>query len=127
MIARLLAAALIVMLPALAAAHGEHGGGKPLGATGTVAILGYQVELLSQPGPLAEGERTHVIAKIVKDPDGTEVSGGTVLIGFAEPGEAHDLKPATELTWAGSYALAVTPDRTGPHQVEAAEPFSCPT
>mgnify|MGYP001578608315 FL=1 len=40
-----------------------------------------------------------------------------MLIGFAEPGEAHDVKPAPELTWAGSYALAVTPSRTGPHQV----------
>lgn len=117
MIARLLAAALVMLLPALAAAHGEHGGGKPLGATGTVAILGYQVELLSEPGPLARGEQTHVIAKITENSSDTPVSGGTVLIGFAEPGEAHDVKPATELTWAGSYALAVTPGRTGPHQV----------
>ncbi|MEK7716062.1 MAG: 4Fe-4S binding protein, partial [candidate division NC10 bacterium] len=117
MIARLLAAALVTLLPVVAAAHGEHGGGKPLGATGVVAILGYQVELLSEPGPLARGERTHVIAKITEDSSDTPVSGGRVLIGFAEPGEAHDVKPATELTWAGSYALAVTPGRTGPHQV----------
>ena len=117
MIARLLAAALVTLLPAVAAAHGEHGGGKPLGATGVVAILGYQVELLSEPGPLALGEQTHVIAKITEDSSDTPVSGGTVLIGVAEPGEAHDVKPAPELTWAGSYALAVTPGRTGPHQV----------
>jgi len=116
-IARLLTAALVMLLPALAGAHGEHGGGKPLGATGVVAILGYQVELLSEPGPLAAGERAHVIAKITENSSETPVSGGTVLIGFAAPGEAHDVTPATELTWAGSYALAVTADRAGPHQV----------
>src|SRR3972149_378920 len=73
------AAALATLLRAVAAAHGEHGGGKPLGATGVVAILGYQVELLSEPGPLAAGERAHVIAKITEDSSDTPVSGGTVL------------------------------------------------
>jgi hypothetical protein len=134
-IARLLAASLLALLPAMAAAHtehtehpehsehgahsahSEHGGGTPLGTTGAVAILGYQVELLSHPGPLTTRERAHVVAKVVKGPEGMEVSGGTVLIGFAAPGEAQEVKPATELTWAGNYALAVTPDRTGPHQV----------
>ncbi len=117
MIGRLFGAALVALLPAVAAAHGEHGAAKPLGATGAVAILGYQVELLSEPGPLAQGEQTHVVARIVKDPDDLPVSGGAVLIGFAAPGEAHDVTPAPEMTWAGSYALAVTPSRTGPHQV----------
>ena len=117
MIAHRFAAALVVLLPAVAAAHGEHGGGKPLGATGIITVQGYQVELLSEPGPLARGEQTHVIAKITENSSDTPVSDGTVLIGFAEPGEAHDVKPAPELTWAGSYALAVTPSRTGPHQV----------
>jgi hypothetical protein len=116
-IAHRFAAALVVLLPAVAAAHGEHGGGKPLGATGIITVQGYQVELLSEPGPLARGEQTHVIAKITENSSDTPVSDGTVLIGFAEPGEAHDVKPAPELTWAGSYALAVTPSRTGPHQV----------
>ena len=117
MIARLLAAALVMLLPAAAAADGKHGGSIALGATGSVAILGYRVELLSEPGPLARGEQTHVVAKVVADPLGIPVPGGVVMIGFAAPGEAHDLKPAPELTWAGSYALAITPERTGPHRV----------
>ena len=117
MIARLLAAALVMLLPAAAAADGKHGGSSALGATGSVAILGYRVELVSEPGPLARGEQTHVVAKVVADPLGIPVPGGVVLIGFAAPGEAHDLKPAPELTWAGSYALAITPERTGPHRV----------
>ncbi len=123
MIARLVAAALVVLLPAVAAAHGEsdghseHGGAKPLGPTSVITVAGYQVELLSHPGPLAEGEQTRVVAQVVKDPPGLPVSGGAVLIGFAALGQAPDVKPAHELTWAGSYALAVTPGRSGPHRV----------
>ena len=117
MISRLLGFLLVLLLPAAAAAHGEHGAAKPLGDTGVVTVQGYQVELLSQPGPLALGQESQVVAKVFKNSPLTPVSGGKVLIGLAPANAPHDLRPASEETWAGSYAVAFTPRRQGPHQV----------
>ncbi len=129
MIVRLLAAALVVLLPGWAAAHGEHGGAAPLGASGPVSVQGYNVELLSHPAPLALGQPSHLVVKVMRNPSLVPVSGARVLIGFAPAGagaHAHsshpvapNLAPASELTWAGQYELALTPERLGAHQVRA--------
>ena len=55
MIARL-AMAFLLLLPTTVFAHGEHGGAQPIGAVSLVSIQGYQVELLSQPSPLAPAQ-----------------------------------------------------------------------
>lgn len=115
--ARLMGAALVALLPALVWAQGEHDGAKRLGAAGVVAILGYHVELLSEPSPLVRDEQAHVVVKVVKSPHDMPVPGGSVRIGFAAPGEAFDVTHAHEMTPAGSYGLAVTPHRTGHHRV----------
>jgi hypothetical protein len=117
MIVRLLAAVLVMLLPATAAAHGEHGGAKPLGAMGAVTVQGYQVELLSQPTPLAPGQPSQIVAKIMKSSSLVPVSGGRVAIGLASFGAAQDPKPASEVTWAGSYGVSVTPVGSGAHTV----------
>ncbi|HLE43944.1 MAG TPA: 4Fe-4S binding protein [Methylomirabilota bacterium] len=114
----LLALALsLFVLPVAAAAHGEHGGAKPLGDMATVAVQGYQVELLSEPAPLARGQASRVVAKVLAGSPPEPVSGGRILIGFTAIGTPEDLRPATEETWAGSYGALFTPARTGPHQV----------
>ncbi len=109
--------ALILLFPVAAAAHGEHGTARPLGETGVVTVQGYQIELLSHPSPLALGQENHLVAKVFRNSALTPVSGGRVLIGLAPANAPHALRPASEETWAGSYALAVTPRRTGAHQV----------
>jgi len=117
MTTRLLAAALLVLVPVAAAAHGEHGSTKPLGETSVVTVQGYQLELLSHPSPLAVGQESHVVVKVFKNSPLTPVSGGAVFIGLAAAGAPYDLRPASEETWAGSYAVGVIPRRTGAHQV----------
>ena len=112
---RVLVTALVTLLPALAAAHGEHASAVPLGATATVA--GYEIELLSGTGPLRLGEPGQVVAKVGRGGSGDPVSGGTVLIGLSADGAAPDPRPAPEVTWAGSYAVTVTPSRMGEHRV----------
>ena len=126
MIARLLAALLIVLLPGGAAADGGHHGAGPLGVAGPVRVQGYWVELLSHPAPLAVGQSGHLAVKLSSDPSRTPVSGARVLIGFdpaaasgrAHAGHAHggDLAYASEVTWAGQYELAVTPEELGAHR-----------
>ncbi len=112
---RVLVTALVTLLPALAAASGGHGSVVPLGATATVA--GYEIELLSGTGPLRLGEQGQVVAKIGRGGSGDPVSGGTVLIGLSADGAAPDPRPAPEVTWAGSYAVTVTPSKMGEHRV----------
>lgn len=117
MIPRLLGSALLLLLPVAAAAHGEHGTAKPLGDTGAVTIQGYQIELLSHPGPLAAGQESQVVVKIFKNSALTPVSNGTVFIGLAGAGARYDLRPAHEEVWAGNYATPFTPTRPGAHQI----------
>jgi len=118
MASSLFVTALLLALPTLAAAHGEHGGAKPLGDGGVVTIHGYQVELLSHPSPLAVGRKSHVVAKVFKvNSTQTPVSGGRVLIGVAGTGDHLHTMPAPEQTWAGSYTVTFTPTQFGAHQV----------
>jgi len=117
MIARLLAAALLLLPPAAAAAHGEHGAAGPLEGTSLVTVQGYQVELLSQPGPLVVSQESQVVAKIFRNSPLTAVAGGRVLISLAPVGAPPDPRPAPEVSWAGSYTVAYTPQRRGAHQV----------
>jgi polyferredoxin len=116
MIAWLLAATVSLLLPVAAGAHGEHGSATPLGAMSLVTVQGYQVELLSQPGPLALGQESQVVAKVFKNSPLRPVWGGRVLIGLAPAGAPPDLRPASEVTWAGSYTVAVRPERRGAPQ-----------
>jgi len=119
-IARLLGTLLLALLPAAAAAdggHAAHGGAGPVGTTGAVTVQGYQVELLTRPSPLAPDRAGHLVAKVFRSSDLAPVSGGRVLVGFAPAGEAPDPEPATEQTWAGYYAVAVSPTKLGAHQV----------
>jgi len=117
MIARLLAAALLLLLPVAAGAHGEHGAAGPLEGTSLVTVQGYQVELLSQPGPLVVSQESQVVAKIFRNSPLTAVAGGRVLISLAPVGAPPDPRPAPEVSWAGSYTVAYTPQRRGAHQV----------
>jgi polyferredoxin len=114
MIARLLSTALLLLLPAAASAHGEHGDARPVNGTSAVTVQGYRIELMSHPSPPAVGETTHFVAKIVGAASGMPVSGGHVLIGIGAPGAKPELMHAHEMTWAGSYEAAVTPSRLGP-------------
>lgn len=117
MIARLLGTLLLALLPAAAAAHGEHQDAPPLGTAGTVTVQGYQVELVTHPSPLAPDRSAHLVAKVLRSGDQAPVTGGHVLVGFAPAGAAPDPEPATEQTWAGHYAVAASPTKLGPHQV----------
>ncbi len=108
--------ALSLLLPVAAAAHGEHDGHAGMDSTGaTVTAQGYQVELATDPSPLAVGREGHVVAKISRD--STPVSGATVLIGVAAPGTEPEMKAAPEAAWAGSYETVHTPIALGPHEV----------
>lgn len=117
MIARLLVTVLLALAPAVAAAHGEHGDAKALGTTSTVTVDGYQVELLSVPGPLTAGRSGQVIAKVMAGPALRPVGGGRVRIGLGRADGVLDPRPAAEATWAGNYAVAVTPARAGDYRV----------
>ncbi len=114
---RLLAGGVLLLLPVAAAAHGEHGAAGPLGQGSVVTVQGYQVELLAQPAPLAVGQESQVVAKIFRNSPLTPVSRGRVLMSLAPEGAPHDPRPAPEVTWAGSYTVAYTPDRKSPHQI----------
>jgi len=119
MIARLLGALVLALLPAAAAADGgqKHGGEAPLGTVGTVTVQGYQVELLTHPSPLALDPSARLVAKVFRSSDLAPVTGGRVLVGFAPAGAAPDPEPATEQTWAGHYAVAASPTKLGAHRV----------
>jgi ferredoxin len=120
MIAGFLSAALLVLLPAAAAAHGEHGDAMPMDGASVVTVQGYRIELQSHPSPPVLGEQAHVVAKITDASSQAPISGGRVLIGIGAPGAAADLQPAEEMTWAGSYAVGATPSRLGAHSVHVA-------
>ena len=117
MIARLLSTVLLVVLPAAAAAHGEHSDAMPMEGTSVVTVQGYRIELQSHPSPPVVNEQAHVVAKITNASSQAPVSGARVLIGLGAPGVAGDLQPAEEMTWAGSYAVGATPSRLGAHSV----------
>ncbi len=117
MIARLLGALLLALLPAAAAAHGGHQDAPPLGTAGTVTVQGYQVELATHPSPLVPDRSAHLVAKVLRSRDQAPVPGGQVLVGFAPAGVAPDPEPASEQTWAGHYAVAARPTTLGAHQV----------
>ena len=112
-----LALVLVALLPAAAGAHGEHGAVNPAGPISTIGVGGYHVEVLSQPSPLATGRTGQIIAKVATSSDHAPVSGGKVLIGFAHGGHHDALRAASEVTWAGSYTVSVTPPATGRHDV----------
>ncbi len=120
MIARLLVA-ILLLSPITAAAHGDphsdHGDPKTVGQASHVTVHGHRIELASDPAPLVVGQHGQVVAKVFKNSPLTPVSGGTVLIGLAPSGSPLRLEPATEVTWAGSYAVHFTPSRAGAHQV----------
>ncbi|MBI4011098.1 MAG: 4Fe-4S binding protein [Candidatus Rokubacteria bacterium] len=117
MIVRGLAVAIALLLPAAAAGHGEHGSGRPLGEASVVTVQGYRIELSTHPGPFAAGVETHLIARVTTVASSTPVSGGRLRVGVAPAGAVPEMRPAAEETWAGSYAVPVTPGRRGPHQV----------
>lgn len=118
---RLIVVATTLLLPAAALGHGgDHGGPRPIGEVSLVSIHGYQVELLSRPSPLASGQESQVIAKVIRNPALQPVSGARVLISIAPVGGPPDFQSATEVTWAGSYAVPFTPARRGVHQVRVA-------
>jgi polyferredoxin len=116
MIARLLAVAIVGLLPAAAAAHSGHGDVSPQGSQGLVTVEGYQVEILSHPSPLTPGQANHVVAKIVTASTLEPVSAGRVLIGLARVGTDPEMASAPENMGAGSYTATFTPERAGPHQ-----------
>ena len=115
-IASVLAALVALGVPAVAAAHGTHGG--PPSSRGEAAVTSdrYQIEIVTRPSPLVAGETGHLAARIVQRASGAPVSGGRVAIAFSVAGGAVDATPAPEETWAGSYTISVTPDRAGPHR-----------
>jgi ferredoxin len=100
-----------------AGAHAEHGGMKALGATAALTVDGYRVELSSHPSPLATGQAGHLVATVLHGESRRPVSGSRVLIGMAQVGGNPELQVASEETWAGSYAIPITPSRLGAHQV----------
>ncbi len=115
MTVRLLVAALVALLPALAGAHDEHashGAGTVLGAA---ALGGLRVELESARGPLVRGEAGRLVAKLSRGDSLAPVSGARVLVGLAEAGAEPALSAAPEETWAGAYTAGVAPTRAGPH------------
>jgi len=116
-LAALLVAVGLALAPAAALAHGEHGGAERLGGGGVVTVGGWQIELLSHPAPLARGQRSHVVAKVLTAVAQAPASGGEVAIGLAPAGTAPEVRPATETTWAGNYGLELTPAGTGEHVV----------
>ena len=120
MITRLLVATILLSLPATAAAHGEHGGARSAGEVNVVSVHGYQVELLSHPSPIARGQESQVIAKIVKNSPLKPAAAGRVLISVTPAGAPPDFRPAPEVTWAGSYSVPFTPTKRGIHQVRVA-------
>lgn len=117
MIRRTLGLALaLALLPASVAAHGDgHGEAKPVAGSAGVSLHGYRFEVESHGG-LAVGQPTHLIAKISRETPPGPVSGARVLVGLAPAGSVAEPAPAPESTWAGSYAVAVTPGRPGAHQ-----------
>jgi polyferredoxin len=108
----------LLLGPVAAGAHGgEHGTTTALGATGALTVDGYRVELSSHPSPLAAGQAGHLVATVLHGESRHPVSGSRVLIGMAPVGGDPELQAASEETWAGSYAIPITPSRLGAHQV----------
>jgi hypothetical protein len=126
MMLRLLLILVLGLVPAAALAHGEsegHGAhGMPAAPdpTSAVEIGGYRIEVLSQPSPLSPGRRGLIVARISRGEDGAPVSDGTVQIAFGTPGGDGELAPASEVTWAGSYAVPITPAGAGAYRVRVA-------
>jgi ferredoxin len=108
---------VVVAMPVVASAHGgEHAGMRAAGAATALNVDGYRVEISSHPSPLARGAPGHLVATVRHADSGQPVSGGRVLIGLSPLGVTPDLQVASEDTWAGSYAVAITPARLGAHQ-----------
>jgi hypothetical protein len=131
----LLAILICLAKAAPALAHGEHGNAAPPAGTSPVTIAGYQIELLTSPAPLIAGKPGQIVAKVLRSGTMEPVSGGSLSIGFmpvdapsaADAHNAHaghagmnhatSLTAVSEVTWAGSYTLEATPDKTGPYMV----------
>jgi polyferredoxin len=126
MILRSLLVLSLALVPGAALAHGEQGGhdghGAPAAAdpSHVVEVGGYRVEIVSQPTPLPAGRPGAILARVSRLADGAPVSDGTVQIGFGRAGEEGALVTAPEVTWAGSYAVAVTPPAAGDYRVRVA-------
>ena len=124
MIVWLLAVLLVALSPGGAAADGGHHGAEPLGGVGPVRVQDYWVELLSHPAPLTAGQPGHLVVKLSSSPSRAPVSGARVLVGLdatgasAHAGHAHggELADAAEVTRAGQYELALTPEERGAHR-----------
>jgi hypothetical protein len=117
MIAVWLALVWLVLLPSAAGAHtGAHGGAAAI-SLGAVILGGYRIELVSHAGPLARGAPNRLAARITDADQGTPVTGATVALALATVGGESAPLPAEEETWAGHYAVSVTPDRRGAHRV----------
>jgi ferredoxin len=117
---RIAFAIAVLCVPAMAAAHGDmdHAGhGAPQAAAGTLALEGYQVDVVTEPTPLSAGRDNRIVAKIVEAGSSRPVAGGTVHITLAGATGAAITAHATEAAWAGSYAATFRPDRAGPHDV----------
>ncbi|MBI4635783.1 MAG: 4Fe-4S binding protein [Candidatus Rokubacteria bacterium] len=110
-------ALVLLVLPAQVLAHGEHGAAKPLASTSVVTVGGYQIELLSDPAPLAAGRESRVIAKVFSPAPLAPVSGATVHMALGPAGTSPVARWAVEVTWAGSYAASFTPARSGGHYI----------
>ena len=126
MMLRLLFVLVLGLMPAVALAHGEehgHGAQRAPAAsdpTSAVELGGYRVEILSQPSPLAPGRRGLIIARVTRGEDGAPVSDGTVQIAFGRAASDGELTTASEVTWAGSYAVPITPPTAGAYRVRIA-------
>jgi 4Fe-4S binding domain len=125
MILRSLLVLSLVLAPGAAFAHGEHDGHEGHGAPAVdpsrvVEVGGYRVEIASQPAPLSPGRRGVIIARVSRLADGAPVSEGTVQIGFGRPDGEIELVTASEVTWAGSYAVSVSPPAAGDYRVRVA-------
>jgi hypothetical protein len=98
-------------------AHGgEHAGMSAAAAAAALTVDGYRVEISTHPSPLAWGAPGHLVATVRHADSGHAVSDCRVLIGLSLPGAMPELQVASEDTWAGSYAVAITPAQLGAHQ-----------
>lgn len=120
-------------------AHGDHDDAVPAhGGVSMIAIDGFEIELLTSPGPARVGRENKIVARIRRSGSLEPVRGGLVLIGVApapvpkaplspEGGSLRAFRPpplhllrAPEVVWAGNYTLIEEFDRVGLHQVRVA-------
>ena len=139
--------AVALLWASQAGAHGEHGDAAPaLQGRAIVQVVGYEVELLSNPAPPVAGQPAKIVAAVREAGTGRAPSGGRVFVGLAPAPlpEAHRsdsaehashgspashsasrnpqsaiplMVRAGEEGWAGNYTAILRPARKGPHVV----------